>query len=184
MNASLQWLFGQFRHRPYVSVQVVLVLLLAAGNYFLWRQREAATARHALVRQEGDEMLHALANYPRIQSDLTAVTDALQLIDRNLVVERTLEVNLGYFFEMETASRVHLRELNQLGVPPSPEGNPFKIVPFSLTATGSYGQLVNFMRNLETGPRLLRLTHCSLSRGDEKTEDMVLDLTVESLGHP
>lgn len=184
MNASLQWLSGHFRHRPYVSIQVVLIILGAGANYFLWQRHEAATARHGAAHQEGAEMLQALANYPRIASDLAAVTDALQLIDRNLVAERTLEVNLGYFFEMETVNRVHLRELNQLGVLPSPEGNPFKIVPFSLTATGSYGQLVNFVRNLESGPRLMRMTRCSLSRGDGKSDDLVLDLTVESLGRP
>jgi Tfp pilus assembly protein PilO len=181
---SLQALFRRCWRHPYLAAVSGLAVALAAGNYFLWQERAAAAARHEEAHRQGEEMLRALADYPAIASDLDAVTGAIQLIDQNLVVERALEVNLGYFYQMERVSRVHLRQINQLGRPPSPEGNPFRIVPFALQATGTYAQLINFMRNLESGPRLLRITSYNLSRGDPKSALMLLDLSVETLGHP
>jgi Tfp pilus assembly protein PilO len=172
------------RRRPYGSALTILLVLLAAANYLLWQERAAANARHERARQKGDQMLHALADYRRITADLAAVDDALQVIDRSLLAERALEVNLGYFYQMEVLSRVRLRQLNQLVAPPSPEGNPFKVIPFSLQATGSYSQLMNFLRDLETGPRLLRIRSYSLERGEAKTGNMRLDLTAECLGRP
>jgi Tfp pilus assembly protein PilO len=180
----LALLRGFFRRRTYGSAFVLLFVLLLAVNYLLWQERAAADVRHEKARQKGDQMLHALAAYPRITADLAAVDDALQVIDRSLLTERTLEVNLGYFYQMEVLSRVRLRQLNQLVVPPSPEGNPFKAIPFSLQATGTYPQLVGFLRNLETGPRLMRIRSYSLERGEAKTGNMRLELVAECLGRP
>lgn len=173
-----------FRRRPYGSALTVLIVLLLAANCLLWQERTAAAARHEKARQNGAQMLRALAAYPRITADLAAVDEALRVIDRSLLTERALEVNLGYFYQMEVLSRVRLRQLNQLVAPPSPEDNPFKVVPFSFQATGTYAQLVGFLHNLETGPRLLRVRSYSLERGEAKTGNMRLDLTAECLGRP
>jgi Tfp pilus assembly protein PilO len=92
-------------------------------------------------------------------------------------------VNLGYFYQMEVLSRVRLRQLNQLVAIPA-EGRGFKVIPFALQATGTYPQLIRFLHNLETGPRLLRIRSYSLERGEVQTGNMRLDLTAETLGRP
>jgi Tfp pilus assembly protein PilO len=172
-----------FARRPYAALLTVLIVALLAGNYFLWHARGAALARHLEARQDGDRMLQALAAYPRIKSDLAAVDQALQVIDRSVLQERALEVNLGYFYQQEVTSRVRLRQLNQLVAMPA-ENRGFKLIPFSLQATGSYYQLIHFLHDLETGPRLMRIRNYSLERADARTNAMRLDLTAESLGHP
>jgi Tfp pilus assembly protein PilO len=179
----LSALRDRFVRRPVAFVLVVLIVSLLPGNYFLWQARAAALARHDTAGKEGERMLLALVAYPRIKSDLAAVDDALQVIDRSVLQERALEVNLGYFYQQEVASRVRLRQLNQLVAIPA-ENRGFKVVPFSLQATGTYSQLIHFLHNLETGPRLLRFRAYSLERGDPKTGVMRLDLTAESLGRP
>jgi Tfp pilus assembly protein PilO len=184
MTLLLQQLLAVARRHPYVAVNLLLVVLLSGANYALWSRRETATLRHETARRTGEEMLHALTNYGSITSDLAAVNSALGQIDRNLVVERDLEVNLGYFYQMETLSRVRLRQLNQLAALPPAEDNPFKVVPFSAQAAGNFSQLINFLRELETGPRTMRVDSYSLSRGDPKTNALVLDLTVQCLARP
>jgi Tfp pilus assembly protein PilO len=172
-----------FIRRPYASLLTVLIIGLLAGNYYLWQSSESARARHETAREEGDRMLQALGSYPRIKSDLAAVESALQVIDRSVLQERELEVNLGYFYQQEVASRVRLRQLNQLVSIPA-ENRPFKLIPFSLQATGTYSQLIHFLHNLESGPRLMRIRGYSLDRADTRPGAMRLELTAETLGRP
>ena len=85
---------------------------------------------------------------------------------------------------METLSHVRLARLNQLSSQPAEDGNPYKAIPFSLRATGTFAQIMNFLRAIESGPRLLRIKSFAFSRNDAKTNGLALELTVELLGSP
>jgi Tfp pilus assembly protein PilO len=155
---------------------------LGAVDYYLWQVRAAVTLRHDEVWKRGVATLGVLVDRPRISADLARLQEALEVIDRNLVVEADMEVNLGYFFRLEKLCHVRLSQLNQLSSPPSPEGNPFKTIPISFRAAGTYAQLMNFLRQLETGPRILTVRTFSFSRADPKADAMFLDLSVDLLG--
>ncbi len=184
MSVLWQSFLSLLRRRPLVMAGFALSVILGVANYFLWQQRLEVTRRHDEVRRNGENMLSAVTNQSRINAELAAVQEATAFIDRNLVVEGNMEVNLGYFYRMERISRVRLGQLNQLGSPLPVEENPFRIVPFSLQASGSYSQIVHFIRELETGPHLLRIRSYNFSRADPKTNAMSLDATVELLGSP
>lgn len=156
----------------------MLTALLGAGNYFLWQTRHEVTERHENVRHKGGFMLGALDNRPRIDADLDALQQGLAQIEGNLLNEASMEVNLGYFYRVEKATRVRLMRLNQLSSTPPTTGNPFKAVPFSMQVTGTYRNSMAFLRALETGPRILRIRNCSIERGSDSGE-FLLDLTVD-----
>jgi Tfp pilus assembly protein PilO len=181
MRALLQQLLVAARRQLLVALLLGFSLALVVVNYFLWQQRRVVTREHEEVRHEGEAMLLALTDQARIKSELAELQAALAQIDRNLLVEGEMEVNLGYFYRLERLSRVRLIQLNQLSSQPSAEGNPFKAVPFSLRATGSYPHLMSFLHQLETGPRLARVRTYSFSRGEAKSNTLDLDLTVELL---
>ena len=84
---------------------------------------------------------------------------------------------------METLSRVHLTQLNQLSSQPS-EDSAYKAIPFSMRATGTYSQLIRFLRELESGPRQSRIKTFDFTRADPKSNALTLGLTVELLGSP
>lgn len=136
------------------------------------------------MRQQGELLLRTLGNRARIDTDLAALRSANTQIERNLADEQSMEVNLGYFYRLEKSARVRLVRLNQLAAPPPTPGSVFKTVQFSLQATGSYRNSMAFLRALETGPRLLRIRHCSVERGSAESSDLVVDLTVEILAKP
>lgn len=182
MNTVLRQFFAMVRRYPLVVFSVVIFLFLSVANYLLWDQQKALVQRHEDVRKNGESMLSALASYSRLTTELAAVQEALQLIDQNLVVEGDLAENLGYFYQLETRSHSRLSQLNQLSSLPPPEGNPYKSIPFSLRVTGTYAQIISFLRELETGPRLLRIRTYTFGRGDLKTNTLNLDLVVELLG--
>jgi Tfp pilus assembly protein PilO len=184
MNITLATLILFIRLRPLVSAGVGLAAVLAAVNYPLWQRREAITAEHERARRNGDLMLHSLANRTHIETDVAALRAALGQIERDLVDERSMEVNLGYFYKLERTTRVRLVRLNQLVSSPPAAGSPFKAVPFALQFAGSYRNSMGFLRALETGPRILRVRNCSFERVAPDSSDLVVDLTVDLLARP
>lgn len=185
MNAALQQLLALVRRAPLLVASLTLILLLGVGNYFLWQRQQELTRRHEEVRGNGEAMLLALTGHARLTTQLAAVQDALKLIEDNLVVEGDLAENLGYFYQIEKLTRLRLSQLNQLSSQPAAEDSPYKTVPFSLRITGSYYQLMNFLHELETGPRLLRVRTFTINRGSDATNNTLsLELTVELLGKP
>lgn len=181
MSARLGHLLGFVRRRPIVAGCFVLAVLLGVANYFLWRQRESITRRHDEARRKGEFMLQALTGRSRIDADLNALREAMSQIEGNLLDERSMEVNLGYFYKFERLTRVRLVRLNQLAALPPVAGSRFKTVPFSMQVTGSYRNALGFLRALESGPRILRVRNCSFERGSVENGDLTLEITVEVL---
>jgi len=95
-----------------------------------------------------------------------------------------MEVNLGYFYRLEKQTKVRLVRLNQLAAPPANPGDTYKTVQFSMQVSGSYRNNLNFLRGLESGPRLLRLRNCTVERSSTDSSDLILDLTVDLLAKP
>lgn len=184
MSALFAQFFAYVRQRPLVTICLVLTVVLGGTNYFLWQQRTIITQQNDEVRRKADAILNALVARGHVNADLTKLKEALDVIDRNLVVEPDMEVNLGYFYKLEKLCGIRLTQLNQLSAPTPPEGSPFKMIPVSIRATGTYVQLMNFVRQLETGPRVLSVKAFNFGRGDPKTNLLTLDLTVALLARP
>jgi Tfp pilus assembly protein PilO len=181
MSIVLQRFFDLIRRYPLVSSCVTLLLLLGGVNYYFWEQRHTLANQHDEARKYGEAMLPVLASHTRLTAQVATTQEAVELIERNLVLESDLAENLGYFYKLETASRARLAQISQLNSQ-TLQGNPFKAVPFSLRVTGTYSQIIGFVRALETGPRLARIKDYDFTRTDAKTGMLALDLTVELLG--
>ncbi|HEX2862246.1 MAG TPA: type 4a pilus biogenesis protein PilO [Lacunisphaera sp.] len=176
--------WAAIRLNPGTSACLAVALLAGLVNYPLWQQRDAATFRHAEIRLRGETMLAALTDRSRIDADLAVLTEAHEVIERNLVSELSMEVNLGYFYRLEKINRVRLARIDQLGTAQSSDEAPFKTVPITLQVSGTYRNLLGFMRDLETGPRILRTRSYRLERLDPAGNEMQLFLTVELLAQP
>ena len=171
--------------RPIVTGLTAISLVLGAVNYFLWQQRHGVAFRHDELVQRGTEVAKALTEQARTKADLTTLEEALTQIDRNVISEGEMEVNLGYFYKMERLSRVRLSQLNQLSATGSADGGSFRAIPFSMRVNGTYAEVMNFVHQLETGPRLARVRTYSFVRPlESKERTLDLDLTVELLSRP
>lgn len=182
MSVLLQQFHDLIRRHPLVSGCVAALLLLGAANYYFWDQRHTLANQHDEARRYGEAMLPVLASQTRLTAQVATTQEAVELIERNLIVESDLAENLGYFYKLETASRARLAQISQLNSQ-ALQGNPFKAIPFALRVTGSYAQLIGFVRALETGPRLARIRDYEFTRSDAKAGTLALDLTVELLGN-
>lgn len=190
MSALLQQMLGFFRRNPFVIVCSAIAILLWVANYFIWQRHRELAASHQTLQRSGEDMLQSLTNHSRITTELAAVKEALAYIERNMINEGDLPENMGYFYQLETASRIRLQSLNQLSSMPPPPDQPYKTVPFTLRTAGSYRQVLRFLRELETGPRLYKVQTYSLAQGapavDPATESgtVTLDIAIEVLAHP
>lgn len=171
------------RRHPLVATCLVMTVLTLLANGYLWWERNRITREHAEVLQTGTAMLEAVGDRARIEADVAALGAALEQIERNLATEESMEVNLGYFYRLEKLSRVRLVRIDQLVTPPAPAGAAYKAVPISLQVLGSYRHLLGFVRELESGPRILRVRDYRLER-DQEVADLSLHLTVELLARP
>ena len=178
----LQRLLALVQRYVLVTVCLALIALLGTASYFLWSSQQELTADHESVRRDGEDVLLSLSGLPRVTAEYTAVKQAVDFLEANLIKEGELAENLGYFYQLETASRAHLTQLSQLSSQPAPADAPFIAIPFSVRATGSYRQIMRFLHELESGPRVCRITNYSLSGdGDDHVQ---IDLSVEMLGRP
>jgi hypothetical protein len=181
MISLMQQLLIWIRLRPYVAGAVAFTVLLVTANVLLWHARQEEALQLGSARGEAETLVRTLANRPRIEREIAALRDALTHIDKNLVDEQSMEVNLGYFYRLELATRVRLVRLIQLAAPPPAAGASYKVIPFTMLVTGSYRNNMNFLRSLETGPNLLRIRNCTFARVSADSSEVTIDLTVEIL---
>jgi Tfp pilus assembly protein PilO len=181
MTALFRELIALFRRRPFVCAALTLAVLLGGSNYFLWQMRSTAARENDEIRTKGESMLRALANRERIDTDIAALKTAIAYIEKNLLDEQSMEVNLGYFYKLEKPARVRLVRLNQLAPQPLDDKKIFKAVPFSMQISGPYRNVMSFMRALETGSRIIRIRSCTFEHPSSDASEYVLELTVEAL---
>src|SRR5947208_615595 len=107
MNVLLQQAIGFLRRYPFAVVCTVLILGLSSASYFLWQRQKQLAGGHETVRRNGEDMLLSLTGLTRVTTELAAVKEALDFIDRGLIREGDLAENLGYFYQLETISHAH-----------------------------------------------------------------------------
>lgn len=178
----LQQFLALIRRNVFATVCTVLAIAFGIASYLLWQRQQELASGHDSVRRNGEDMLLSLSGLPRVSAELASVKEATDYIGNNLVRQGDLAENLGYFYQLETISRIHLVQLNQLTAQPGAADAAYISVPFTVRATGSYRQVLRFIRELETGPRLCRIQTFMLTGGAE--DKIQLDLSVDMLGHP
>lgn len=184
MMAFLQRFLSVARRNPVLVLSIATILLSGTAAWFLWQRQQELSGQHDQVQRNGEAMLLSLTSHARVGTEIAKVTEALNYIDAHLINEADLAQNLGYFYEIEAVSRIKFTQVSQMSSQPQSADKPFLAVPFSLRTTGTYRQLLRVLRELENGPRLLRIRTFNLNAEDAGSDKLTLDLTVELLARP
>jgi hypothetical protein len=115
-------------------------------------------------------------------TELSRMTD--HGTEENLMFEENLAENLWYFYSIEGKTNTRLTELRQLDPAALSKWEPYKRVPYELSATGDFVGISEFLRQLEIGPRLVRIREFTLRKEMGEDEQLSLDLNLEMLGSP
>ena len=173
-----------FRSKPFVTVSIVICLFSLGGMWWVARQTSAYEAELNRVTDLGTETLGLVAMRTMLNNELALVNTALRRTDDNLVVEDNLADNLWYFYSIEGRTGTRLTELRQLNPPALAADETFLQVPYELSASGDFVGISEFLRLLEIGPRLVRITEFSIRRDTGADEMLSLDLSLKLLGRP
>jgi len=184
MSAFLQRFLTLARRNPVLVISLAVIVLCGTASWFLWRHQQTLSGEHAQTQRNGEAMLQSLASQTRVAHEAGRLAEVLEYVDRHLINEGDLAENLGYFYEIEAASRIKFEQVSQMSSQPQSADLPFRAVPFTLRTSGTYRQMLRVIRELENGPRLLRIRTFSLSAEGSQADKLTLDLTVDLLARP
>lgn len=127
-------------------------------------------------------MLRNITNSAGLEEDIEVVESQIEELDQRMFQSQELATNYNYFYNIEASTNVALNDLKQVEIVtsdsnpkkrkmPNPIVDSYIKIRYHMKATGSYQDLVNFMRSLEGGPSFYRLEKFRLSKaltgGDE-----------------
>lgn len=123
----------------------------------------------------------------QLKEQLESVTAANKAIEARLVRATQQGNNTQYFYKLERDTGVKLMSFSQAPTPPAPKGakTAFASVPFSVTVQGTLPQVLNFLRQVESGTHYARVLSSGISvNSGTRSGPITLTLYVELLGLP
>jgi len=175
-------LLNFWRNQPFVSACIGICLLSLGGIWWIDGQVDSYETELDRVTTQGAEVLSLVATRPMMETELENVRAAVRRTEDNLVVEDNLAENLWYFYSIESRTQTRLTDLHQLDVPNPSEADAYLRVPYEVSAVGDFEGISEFLRQLEIGPRLMRVKDFSFRREPSGDELLSLDLSIELLG--
>jgi hypothetical protein len=174
-----------FLRKNTISVVCAAVSLLI-GFLLYYRSDMLPDARGVLEqKQKQGELLAAnIEDSGQLKEQHAALVAANEAIaDRMIHIDQLAE-NTGYFYRLESETGTKLADPRQVPWTAGPKTAPktnFTFVAFTITATGSYPQLCDFLRKLENGEHYCRVDTLSIKpvtnvRGSLLTMNLNLDL--------
>jgi Tfp pilus assembly protein PilO len=171
-----------------LAISLALVALLAAG-WTEYRQgdMDQADSDYKDASDQNEIVTNNLVAGRTLDAHLNQLGEDKKTIDAALIDPTQSVANQQYFFGFESTG---------VSILDPTEGNPIvskdaaepSITPFTLSATGQWDNMVDFIYGLETGPRLLRFNTFRLEKSQQtlnvgsEPDRMVLTLSVEILG--
>ena len=175
-------LYGLVRRNLFSAACCILSLLLAGTIWALRMDVHSLEIVNRECSQEFAAMLSTLTAGPVVRSELSRAQDIVQRIEGNLVVEKNLADNLWYFYKIDPESKDILTTLRPMNSEAAAEDSEYKLVPFSLSLTGTYEQVATYLLQVETGPRLARIKSFSFRRQQLGSNNITFNLEVRLLG--
>ena len=176
--------FWLLRKYPTATICAVLTLIFAGAAFYLNGLVDDLENERSMREHEGEQSLSKLVSGPPLRQELANVREATLRLESNLVIEENLAENLWYFYKIEDQTHVRLKELRQVNGGMQ-FNTKFRKVPYELDVVGSYSELAHFLRAIETGSRLARITSFNLTRKEGTGMLIDCELSVELLGkHP
>ena len=173
------------KRQPLLAVCIALCLALGGSLYL----RSGLLDETQALLDEQSKLQRKLAanvkNGTKLDEQTASLKKVNELIRSNALKEGDLAANQQLFLRLETETNVKLVDLRPLPIPPPAKGAPAKgYVPmaFSLSVSGPYRNIMEFLKRLESGLTLAKVTQASAAFSSSPDAEQTLALTVEVLG--
>lgn len=167
----------------------VLALALGVGLYFRADAIPEAEAERDQKTAEADRLTINVKNSEKLKEQLEELAAAGKTIESRMVRVNQLGTNTQYFYKIFADTGVKPvdspRQNTTAANMPKGGKTAFISVSFSLSVQGSMSQILDFLRQLESGTHYCRVMSATLSSGGAvRSGPLTLSLNLELLGLP
>lgn len=165
----------------------VLSFILATAVYL--RSSEIPEAEDILLQKTAMAERYALniKNSAQLKEQTDALAAANKEIDSRIIRASQLGTNTQYFYKLQSDTGVKLIEFRQatVVVPPTKVKATYSPIAFSVAVQGTLPQVMNFLRQLESGTHYCRVLTANFSASaSARNQPLTLSLNLEMLGLP
>lgn len=192
MSISNEKLIEAIKKNRTVTASVVCVVIFGIAAFVRFGALADAQAELDQVSADAGRCSNNLRNAAQLTADQAFLAKKTAEVEARMLKVGALMENQQFFFDLESSTGVKLVELRPgTEILPSARKGTYAALPYSLTANGSYAQLLTLIRRLEKGPQFVRILSSSLypapieatARGDAGST-LVLTLNLEVLARP
>jgi hypothetical protein len=165
-----------------------LSLLLAGALYF--RSEEIPAAEDELTQKTALAERYALnlKNAVQLKEQFDAIAAANKIIDGRIIRISQLGNNTQFFYKLQSDTGVKLVDFRQnttAATPPKGPKTTFVPVAFVVSVQGTLPQILDFLRQLESGPHYSRILAATCAGNPiSRSGLLTLSLSLELLGLP
>ncbi|MGE9291658.1 MAG: hypothetical protein ACQKBT_11740 [Puniceicoccales bacterium] len=169
---------------PILSGIIILVCLITLGLR-LSRLSELQDTI-AIVEQEVSTMQRNMKSSVNLEEQLARIEELTDQIQNRVIEPEDTAVNTAYFYQFETGG-VKIQSVEQHNQKESKKGNPWKMknfgtTEFTIRATGTFHELLDFTYRIRGGQKLVRITSASLNPATGAGENQrSITMTLEAL---
>jgi|GEM_PF-5799071 len=179
-----QDLIAKFKQYPIASVSLALAVLLGAVFYIRWMSYDTEIARHKKADTERAQIEESvLKNSVNLETHLESSEGLALDVTERLIRPAELAKNYQYFYRLQNVTGVRINTLQQQAAPPpapapaaggarrgatAQAAQPLvSKVGYTMTFTGKYSQVLEFLHALERGEHFYQLKACSVNDAGE-----------------
>lgn len=168
---------------------ICFLLALVIGGVLVSRMGDIAELETEIQQKsEQAEKYSANIKYStQLKEQFESVTAANKAIDARLARASQQGNNTQYFYKLERDTGVKLINFSQAPTQPVTKGakTTFVAVPFSVSVQGTLPQVLNFLRQVESGTHYARVNTSTISISQSgRAGPLTLTLSLELLGLP
>jgi hypothetical protein len=181
---------------PFSAVCAILCVLLVGLYYYRGSGVEDINGILAQKTSEARRIKTNINNSAQLGEHVELLRTANEKIGQRLMRESDLATNQQYFYKIEAETGIKITDLQPGGAVGQVRGKGASVkllyppVPYTCAVQGNYGQILQFLRKLESGDHFMRVTSATISLAGGASDGaavsadplLTLVLAVEFLG--
>ena len=184
---NIQDLIAVLKKNPISVGCGVLSLALLGAIYFRLDAVPQVEVDLAQKSAQAEKIALNIKYSAQLKEQLDALIEANRQIDSRIVRASELGKNTGYFYQVESITGAKIIDLRQTTptIVPKPAKGTFIPVAFSVTVQGNLVQVLEFLRQIESGAHYSRILVAACNgNAATRSTPLTLALSLELLGIP
>jgi len=165
-----------------IIIAICLILTLAFGLGLIWPQYKTLKATQLQIETKNTELQSKKAYFEdlaKISEELKKYPEELAKIDSALSTDISLPSIFNFFEKKASESGLVLKQVGSVSITPKKENSGLKEYRSTISLSGSYTALKNFLLNLEKSARIFETEKISFSSPTKKETTFSFDLVIK-----